>query len=161
MNEILTKISRYNLFNYLFPGVIFCILLQKILNLDLENIQNENLIILLFGFYFIGMLISRVGSLVVEPILKKIRFVKFASYSDYLKIVKIDETMEILSEENNIYRTFISLFLLLLVSYGVDYFFPEIQNPYIILICICLILFLASYRKQTKYITKRIKSYKK
>jgi predicted ATPase with chaperone activity len=40
----------------------------------------------------------------VEPFLKKIKFVTFADYKDFLEIQKIDPTISDLSEENNIYR---------------------------------------------------------
>ncbi|MDR1720915.1 MAG: hypothetical protein LBR09_00750 [Endomicrobium sp.] len=37
-------------------------------------------------FYFIGMVISRIGSIIVEPILRK--FMEYVDYSDYTKLLK-------------------------------------------------------------------------
>lgn len=108
--KILEKISKYNLFNYLLPWVIFTIITSKILNINFTN-NNEDLITYLFVYYFLWMVISRFWSLVVEPILKKIKFIEFADYKDYLRASKKDLNIDILSEENNVYRTFIYFFI--------------------------------------------------
>ena len=71
MKDILEKLSTYNIFNSLLPGVIFVIMAREFSRYNF--IQNE---IVLSGFlcYFIGMIISRFGSVIIEPILKKINF---------------------------------------------------------------------------------------
>lgn len=161
MKELLDKLSSYNIFNYLLPGVLFTVIAQKITEL---NLLQENLIIGAFIYYFIGLIISRVGSLIVEPILKKTNFVKFAEYSDFVKVSAKDAKLEVLSESNNMYRTFIATFLLL-VLLKIYYIasekwmvLTEIGNW--ILIVLLIVMFLFSYKKQTKYITKRINSQK-
>ena len=40
MKEIIDKISSYNLFNYLFPGIIFVIILREITKYDLVQENN-------------------------------------------------------------------------------------------------------------------------
>jgi membrane protein CcdC involved in cytochrome C biogenesis len=81
MEKLLEKLSSYNIFNYLFPGMIFCILLEKTTS---YSIIQENIVIDVFLAYFIGLLISRISSLIIEPLLKKVKFVKFAEYKDFL-----------------------------------------------------------------------------
>lgn len=158
--KIIEKISRYNLFNYLLPGFIFIIFISKTTKFDLIELLNENIIILLFLAYFIGTIISRLGSLIVEPVLKKIKFIKFAKYSEYLEALEKDNKIDALSEENNTYRTYTSVFsiilLLHLAIFISEYFSLQINNLEIILSVFLFTLFLFSYRKQTSYIKNRV-----
>lgn len=157
MKEILDKISSYNLFNYLLPGTVFVFVLSKISDYDLVQ---KDLLIGGFLYYFIGLIISRIGSVIIETILSKLGFIKFAEYSDFVTYSKIDTKIDILSESNNMYRTIISLLLCLLLTKLFTWIvkitgLTEIWS-YIILLLLLLVLFLFSYRKQTNYITKRI-----
>lgn len=159
MKELLSKISSYNLFNYLFPGVIFVVMVNKVTR---YSFIQADIVIGLFLYYFIGLVISRFGSLVLEPILLRISFLKFADYKDFVAVSKKDEKIELLSEVNNTYRTLCSLFVLLLLLKG----YERIEDgfvflkDYVGLIVLALLsaMFLFSYRKQTLYIMKRIKA---
>jgi len=110
MKEIIEKLSSYNIFNYLLPGIVFSILTSKFTS---TNLIFDNLIIGAFLYYFIGLVISRVGSVIIEPLLKRIKFLKFADYKDFVSVSKTDNKLEILSEANNMYRTFVSMFSIL------------------------------------------------
>ncbi len=112
MKELIDKISSYNLFNYLFPGVIFVIFSK---HFTAYSFIQQDIIIGLVLYYFIGMIISGFGSVVIEPILKKIKFIKFADYKKYISASKVDEKIELFSEVNNTYRTLISMIILLLL----------------------------------------------
>lgn len=157
MKEILDKISSYNLFNHLFPGALFAYILKIITT---YNIIQDNVLIGLLLYYFIGLVISRVGSLVVEPILKKLSFVVFADYKKFVATAKHDPKIEILLETNNTYRTLCSLFVIVILFK----LYNTIELKYVVisdysvyaLIVVLLIIFLLSYKKQTEYITKRI-----
>jgi len=157
MEELLDKISSYNLFNYLLPGILFAIIAKEFISFPLIQ---ENIIIGAFLYYFIGLVISRFGSLVIEPFLKRISFLKFAPYSDFVLASKKDPKIETLSEVNNMYRTFISTFALLLllkILISIESKFSILKEyDMYILIVMLLFMFLYSYRKQTKYITDRI-----
>jgi hypothetical protein len=161
MKEIIEKLSSYNIFNYLLPGIVFSILTSKFTS---TNLIFDNLVIGVFLYYFIGLVISRVGSVIIEPLLKWIKFLKFADYKDFVSVSKTDNKLEILSEANNMYRTFVSMFSILFLIIG----FQRLSEYYIILkniqdlivLAVLFVLFLFSYRKQTNYITKRIKASK-
>ena len=112
MKELLDKISSYNLFNVLLPGILFAVIAKAFT--PYLFIQ-ENIIVGAFVYYFIGSVISRFGSLIIEPLLKKIKFLKFADYKDFVSASKEDPKIDILSETNNMYRTFCSMFVLLLL----------------------------------------------
>jgi hypothetical protein len=159
MKDILSKLSTYNLFNYLFPGILFVIVASKVTHYSLIQ---QDVVIGVFLYYFIGLVVSRFGSLVIEPILRKTSFLRFADYKGFVAALKKDEKLELLSEVNNTYRTLCSLFtlLLLLKLYEVI----ETKLPFLaewnalILLVLLLVMFLLSCRKQTGYITKRIKA---
>ena len=157
MKDILDKISSYNLFNYLLPGILF-VYISKYFT-DFDFVQTDTLIGAFF-YYFVGMIVSRFGSLFIEPILKKIGFLKFADYKNYVSASKLDSKIELFSEINNTYRTLISTMFLLGVLKFYNYLKVacSINNDISIFIAITLVflMFLFSYRKQTNYITKRI-----
>lgn len=157
MSEFLGKLSTYNLFNYLLTGVLFVVVSSHFT--PFSFIQ-ENLVFAPFLYYFIGLVISRIGSLILEPLLKWIKFVHFEEYSHYMTALKNDPRIEILSEANNMYRTLCALFVvvILLKMYAIlQQVYPvlhTVATP--VLIVGLFLMFLLAYRKQTNYITKRI-----
>lgn len=162
MKDLLDKISSYNLFNYFFPGVIFVVILNKI---SIYNLIQKDLLVGAFFYYFIGLSISRIGSVLIEPILKKISFLKFSEYKDFISASDQDNKIELFSEVNNMYRTLTSLFFILTLIKIYEFVsikFPILNNTTIIILLLLLfVLFLFSYQKQTGYITKRVEAKKK
>ncbi len=158
MKELLDKLSSYNIFNYLLPGVIFVLLSRETIHYPLAQVD---ILTAAFMYYFVGMVVSRFGSIIIEPILKRLTFVRFEDYKKFVAAKKKDEQLELLSEVNNTYRTLCSLFsLLLLLKLYVKIAerFPWLKEWHATaLVVLLLILFLFSYRKQTSYVTKRIK----
>lgn len=159
MKEVYDKLSSYNIFNYLFPGILFVVLSKVFVD---YNFILENDFLGAFLYYFIGMVISRFGSIIIEPVLKKITFLKFETYKNYVDACKKDTKIELLSEVNNTYRTIVSMVLLLLLLKL--YFFLDVKfrftkdTAYLTFLALLFLMFLFSYRKQTNYITKRIKA---
>lgn len=157
MEDILDKLSSYNIFNYLLPGTVFAGLGEEITVFPLIQ---EDILIGVFLYYFIGLIISRIGSLALEPLLKK--FVKFAEYEDYVKASKLDPKIEFFSEQNNMYRSLcmLSIALILLKICDLVWGAQSLDDVSIIFIFLIglLVLFLFSYKKQTeKYVVKRVK----
>lgn len=157
MKELLEKLSSYNIFNCLLPGIVFVVIAD---NFTSFHFIQEDILIGLFFYYFIGMIISRIGSLLIEPFLKKIGFIHFSTYNDFVN-PRNDEKLEVFSETNNMYRTLCSLFTVLIFIKTYEWIsciFPVIKHWIVDFSLFgLLILFLFSYRKQTKYITDRIK----
>jgi hypothetical protein len=155
--SITDKLSSYNFFNYLLPGILFVVISAAFTK---YNFVQSNIVLGAFLYYFIGLVISRLGSLVLEPILKWISFVKFADYNDFVTASKKDEQIALLSEVNNMYRTLVSLIIclgLLWVYQILDNRFKF--NPFWSATAVgatLLALFLFSYRKHTSYIKKRV-----
>lgn len=158
MKELLQKLSSYNIFNYLLPGVLFVGIAEKLTS---YSFIHDDILIGLFLYYFLGLIISRIGSLFVEPLLKFIKVVRFADYQDYVEASKLDSKISLFSEQNNMYRTLCSLFVVLIFVKIYD----EIKDilPWSadtsgsIFLLLLLVLLLLSYRKQTQYVVQRIK----
>jgi hypothetical protein len=160
MNELLKKMSSYDIFNNLLPGILFVVLAKYITS---YNFVQSDIILGLFLYYFIGLVISRIGSLFVEWLLKKIKFIKYCDHKDFATAQKQDKKIDTLLESNNMYRTFIAMEVLLLLLKLYELFTAKFQicdtATKIGLSLVILVLFLLSYRKQTKYIVKQV-SYK-
>lgn len=157
MKDILEKISSYNIFNYLLPGILFVIIAKS--TTDYNLIQKDN-IIGAFLYYFIGMTISRFGSIIIEPILKEAKFLKFRDYKHYVNACKKDSKIELLLEVSNTYRTLLSMIITLFLSKIYNLlsikFNLDDSISLIIVSFFIFILFLFSYKKQTNFIIKRI-----
>lgn len=173
--SMLEKISSYNIFNNFFPGIAFCYMVKIFTDyeLDIGNLW-ENI----FIYYFWGLVIGRIGSLVIENLLMKVRiknkksklkenYIERASYKEYIKASEKNSFIKILNETNNMYRAMISVFasVLIIKLYEIlsIYFinlFGKIEIPLEILLLITgMILFIVSYKKQTDYIRKRVQDY--
>jgi len=157
MKELIDKISTYNIFNYLLPGVIYCYLSSRFTN---YNLTQEDILVGAFVYYFIGMVISRIGSIIIEPILKKISFLKFSDYKSFIIASKKDDKIELFSMVNNTYRTIVATILLLALTalYQTIELRFQLSSVFtsFFIITLLFILFLISYRKQTQYINQRI-----
>ncbi len=157
MDKFIEKLEEYKIFNYLLPGIIFTYLLKYYVGID---IFQPNVIEMAFIFYFIGSVISRFGSVVIEEILKKIKFIKYSNYNDYINAVKKDDFIKKLLISNNTYRTLCAGFLLILIIKGVkelvNYFNLQTGIIYTIVIIFGFILYLLSFKKQTGIIVKRV-----
>lgn len=162
MEKVLDKISAYNIFTNLFPGVIYCFLAEKLFSVKLIQ---EDLVVALFVYYFTGMVISRVSSVIIGPILKYVRFITFGEYKHYIEASKDDQHIAVLLETSNSYRSVLALLLCLLATGG----WQEIVSAYpsiisysdYLMISSLSILFLFAYRKQTQYIVARVQNHKK
>ncbi len=159
MKEFFEKISSYNLFNYLLPGILFAAFAERV---TAYKIIQSDIVVGLFLYYFIGLVISRIGSIVLEPLMRKSRFVTFAPYRDYVTVAAKDAKLETLSEANNMYRTlcalFVSLGMLKLFEFIADWAGLSAQIARFILLGLLFVLFAAAYRKQTRYIRERIEA---
>ena len=84
---------------------------------------------------------------------KKIGCIKFEPYKLYIAASEKNERIEVLSETNNLYRSMVAVFLVdLLYLLSVC----DIEMGKLAIPVAGVILFLMSYVKQTKYISKNI-----
>lgn len=160
MKDILEKISSYNLFNYLLPGIIFAVLGQR---LEIIALPKADIVVLAFLYYFIGMTVSRVGSLIMEPVFKKLKIVTYSPYADYLKASEKDPKMAVMVEANNTYRTlastFFSLVVGLVITVAADKLSLPVETREYSLAGGLFVLFVYSFRKQSAFIVSRARHY--
>ena len=157
MEKFLNKLSEYHFIQTIVPGIIFTCF-SKIfydVNLITEKPIYDFIIVLI-----IGLIISRIGSLIVEPVLRKTKILSFYEYSKYIEASQKDSFIKNLSETNNLYRGIIAAFLLILFERFYLFLLNKIvwlnKCSYLILTIVIIVLFIVSYKKQTKYIKERI-----
>lgn len=157
MDKFVDKLSSYNILNNIFPGIVFCSITSEFTN---ESFLKNNIIENLFLYYFVGMVLSRIGSIIIEPMFCKFKFVIFADYEKFIKAELKDNKISILSETCNVYRTMLATILMLIISkiyFVIAAKYEWITKCIIYIILIFLfILFGFSYRKQVSYVKKRV-----
>lgn len=157
MNGLVEKLDSFQILTNLLPGLFFRYALRLILGIDIpmDGIVEEMVLC-----YFIGLMIGRIGSVIIEPIVRKFKLVKYAPYGDFVAIEKEDHKLSVLSTMNIFYRSLLAATLLLLVMYGfihlerIRRIVILIWQPFVIIL-LCMIFF-GSYKKQTNTIRKRI-----
>jgi hypothetical protein len=122
IKDLIEKLSSYNLFNYLFPGYVFASILEITTKLLPRQVELKVLDFVII--YFVGLVISRIGSLIIEGTLlkhvvkrnKRLILVRKPRDDDKKLIEKIDTgklleafkssiKLEIIHEAMNMYRT--------------------------------------------------------
>lgn len=159
MGDLVSKLSSYNLFNYLLPGVLFAAIADR---LTPYRFLQDDLIAAFFVYYFIGLVISRIGSIIIEPIFKYFKFVTFVEYDKFVLASNNDKKIDELSEANNMYRTLCTMFILVILLYAIGSVvevYPKLSSLSAITgLVALLILFVFAYRKQTAYVVNRVKT---
>lgn len=158
MDKFIEKISKYHILVNLIPGLVFLYLvdLLGIYDLNTDNVLQDS-----FIGYFVGMTLSRIGSVVIEPFFKMVKLVVYSPYKDYLQAASTDTKISDLLEDNNMYRTFVAtlvMLLLLEVAHQIPKVNSFLHTSYagIVSIVLLLTLYVLAYRKQTSYIRKRV-----
>ena len=158
MKAILDKLSAYNIFSSLLTGSLFVILGERLTSFSLIQRSWIAGIVL---YYFIGLVISRVGSLIVKPVLERIGFVKDAPYEDYVEASQSDSRIDILSVRNHLFRTLCAMVMMLIglkIGEKVIGVLPWGADVYDFIMLVGLfVLFLFSYRKQAQEIVQRVR----
>ena len=157
MSYILDKLGSYQVLTNLLPGALFGLTIRFFFGLTIPTTNvGEDIVV----YYFMGLIINRIGSLVVEPILKILHFIKYASYADFVEAAKSDAKIDTLLEMNNYTRSLLTCFLLLpavrILQVLSSYWTWFSLNWEWCAIALLAVLFLFAYRKQTNYVHKRV-----
>ncbi len=157
--EVVEKITSYNIFTNLLPGAVFVYAADRYYS---TGFISDDLLVNVFVFYFFGLLIGRIGSLLVEPPLKYMQLIRKNSYGQYIDAERSDAKIGALLEARNAYRSFVALCLLLLIlsvyQYAEDQFTVVSEWRGFIATLFLGTLFLISFLKQDKYIFERIRT---
>jgi len=158
MEKIISSIPVYNLLTNLIPGTVLAALLKFCVeDCDIFSLT-DNIWILAVILYFLGIINSRISSLIFEPLMKK----KCASHKDFTDAELKDTSGKLtqLSRMNNEYRSYISVFAIVLIlkliflCSSVKDFVTD--NVCWVILGLGVLLFLCSYKKQVSYITSRV-----
>lgn len=157
MDGILEKLDSYNILTNLLPGAFFVLALRYLLGLEfpVNSVAEE-----VFLYYFVGLVINRLGSLITEPLLIKSGFVKFAPHPDFLAACSLNSKINSLSEMNDHFRNLLTGTACIPAVWAAKLlaeswkFFDENWKCFLVLGL--GILFLLSYRKQTAYVRKHV-----
>ena len=159
---MIDKLSQYNFVTNILPGTMLCLMLKHIVGYDLF-VTNEWYQMGII-FYFVGMVNNRFSSLVIELTMKKTKIVKFSNYKEFIAAEKKDSKITVLSMENNVFRSYISVCtisliasLFKLIADNVNWI-DEWKMQF--LLVALLLLFMLSYRKQTSYVRERVEANK-
>ena len=163
IKAISEKLSQYDFLTNLLPGTMLCIMLRYMVGFNFEfSAEWYQLIVI---FYFVGMVNNRVGSLLIEPMLRRLKIVKPTSYKSFILAEKKDEKIHTLMVENNVYRSCISMCLITLFAFGYRWLIEHVRffekNTSFILLIGLIILFVFSVHKQTRYINNRVEQVNK
>lgn len=160
MEELLKKITSYNILNNLLPGVV---LIAAFPGSELTQFCTENAFFGAIVCYVTGVIVSRIGSLILEPALKKIA--PHEPYADFVAASSRDSKIAELSETNNTYRTLAStgicyIAIVIILAADTKWSLSATYPVFTQLVCAVLLsaLFIFSYRKQTGYICKRVRA---
>lgn len=158
VKSLIEHFSKYEFIANLIPGTILGIFLQFVIG---WNFLSEQFFYAFVELYFIGLIANRVGSLIIEPLLKRWKFITHCDYPKYLEAEKNDNKISVLNADSNMYRSFVAVFLISFLAYFYRLLWDRclfLREYYaIILILALLALFAFAYRKQCKTIVKRAK----
>ena len=158
MKAILERLSAYSIFSYLLTGLLFVSMGERLTSFSLIQ---RSWIVGIVLYYFIGLVISRVGLLIVKPVLERIGFVKEPPYEDYMEASKSDSRIDILSAQNNLFRTLCAMVMMLIglkIGEKVVGVLPWGADVYdFIMLAGLFVLFLLSYRKQAQGVVRRVR----
>lgn len=162
MEKILSSIPVYNLLTNLIPGTILAALLKFCVeDCDIFSVT-DNVWLLAVLLYFLGVVNSRINSLLIVPLLRKLKIISRENHDKYTKAEIKDPSGKLteLSRMCTEYRNYVSVFVIALFV-KILFLWPTakslvIENSDIILLISGLLLFVFSYKKQTTYVSSRV-----
>ncbi len=156
MKEFIGALNAYHVLNFIVPGTLFAIILTNFSNINL--LQEASLAGILL-YYFIGMVLSRLGSLIFEPLLLNTKIITKYEFADYIKASCVDQNIATLLGVNNMYRSLFTMSLLLLFVFIFEPY--DITNlradkAVVVLLGVLTLIFVFAWQKQHGLISRRI-----
>lgn len=155
IEKFIEKIDSYNIFTNVIPGLLF--LMFNSWYFKLEKLEFYEQIVIA---YFIGQTLNRIGSIVIEKILLRIKKIELQSYKEYVLACEKDKKIDMLLQERNVCRTLVAMFVMCIIEVPLVTIIKKINMPNIIYITIVLIfltiIYSISFYKYNKYIIDRV-----
>lgn len=158
MSELLNKISAYDVINIALPGIALVAFNNAFFA---GGALAANDFLTAVGVCFVaGVVASRVGSVVVEPIVVALGGLKRGSYAEYLRAVERNGKIEGLRAVSNMYRSLAGAALVCLAELVLEPILSQLGDVSLPLCCVALLaLFAISWAKQEAYINKRVEMF--
>ena len=151
------KLDAYNLIANLVPGaaLVYALHFSKFPVPDPEKIGA-----FLLTAFVVGVATNRLGSLVLDPVLRRVGFLHKKDYQAFLGSEKQDARLETLVANSGLYRTFVTAGLVYLTLLATNCVFAAIGiKPNIVFILVAvlgMVIFLFAFRKEDDYIRTRM-----
>lgn len=162
LKDVIDKLSSYNLFNYLFPGCVFIIILDKTTDLLPYSFEFSLRDVILI--YFIGLIVSRIGSLIIEGALNFFLDIGKIDMQELLEKLIKNIKFEIIFEAMNMYRTLAANLILLSLLTIIDLILHCFNCVISILVAFSemslSVLFTIAYCKQRRKVLQFFPGYK-
>ena len=153
MEKLIEKLEIYHFINYIIPGAVFISICNTVFGLACVE---ANVAVAILEYYFTGLVLSRIGSILIKPILKNTKIIKNTEYSNFIKASEKDSKVDVLQREANQYRTYIAMFITLLCI-QIYYCIANREFSVFIFVFIAFaVLFVLSYRKQVNFVVGRV-----
>ncbi len=158
MSDFVFLLSNFRVVSSLVPGAALCIFINDFLKV---NILKDEVILNLFIFYTVGVVVGRVGSIIIEPLFESFGIIDKENYPDYIDAEIKNPKVSTIDEISRFYRSLTTLMMFIIVGIVIEY--PMKMYPMTnvlvmhIVSVLMLILMIKSYSKQSKYTAKRIK----
>lgn len=163
METIVNALGPYGIIINLIPGILFYLLAPS----EFQSLVSaDNSMFLLTFCYFVGLILNRIGSLIISPIVQIVGFIKYAPYDRFLQAEEVEKAkdedkLQTLVTVNNFYRTLCAMTITLIIVRV--YYSPLTCDTFIFQIFLnnwtywgLFLLFLFSYKKQTTFIKNRV-----
>ena len=112
-----------------------------------------------------GVTANRLGSLIVDPFLRQLKFLKPKDYDSFVTSEKTDKKLETLVANHGLYRTFFTAGLVYLILMLGSYLFPAVASSspvnFTCFVVAGMAVFLFAFRKEDGYIHSRIEAARK
>ena len=157
MKEFADVISSYRIVNNLIPGGALCVFSYYFID---NRVLFNNVFFNICLFYIVGIVIGRIGSVIVEKVCKDVGFIDRAKYEDFVEAEKSDTSLKTISEISDLYRNMISLCILLEIGCAISLCFNKqslcLVETALLISVIVGALMLFAYKKQINYVRRRV-----
>lgn len=153
------KLDAYNLVANLVPGAALAFALHLS---GFPAPEPANIAAFLLAAFVAGVTVNRLGSLVLDPLLraKRLSFLKPKDYYSFVISEHDDAKPEVLVANAGLYRTFFAAglvyFGLLGFDYGANHLGLDVEARLWMLLLFAMVVFLFALKKEDNYIHERL-----
>jgi hypothetical protein len=155
------KLDAYDILANLIPGAALTYALH---HAELPTPAPDSLGAFLLVSFVVGVTTNRIGSILLDPFLRAIRFLKPKDYPAFVTAEKKDPKLSTIVANHGLYRTFLTAGLLYSCLIALKWAFPKLNwsSPLVILAAVIAgtLVFARALRKEDGYIHDRIEAAK-